>query len=281
VRRILPWLIAGAALVLAWQILALALGPRQFPQPLSVFFYLKAEISGPIFWGHFSKSSLRALAGLSLGFFLACPLGIFLGWHKRADRYLAPLLFLTYPVPKILLLPILMTTLGLGESPKIILLALTSGYQILLVTRDGIKSLDQACLDSFASIMPSRNGRPIKPGLRLWALFRHLLWPAALPAALTSLRLASGTAIAVLFMAESFASEEGLGFLIIEAWGAMDLPRMFSGILCMSLLGIIFYGLIGLLERLLCPWASPGMPARKGRDGQSPGPKGLSPPNGL
>ena len=87
---------------------------------------------------------------------------------------------------------------------------------------------------------------------------RHLYVPAALPALFTSLKVASGTAVAVLFLAESFATTSGLGYLIMDAWGMGDVLFMFNAILGMSLLGLVIYGVIGLLERVCCPWLFAG-----------------------
>lgn len=81
-----------------------------------------------------------------------------------------------------------------------------------------------------------------------------MLAPAALPDALTALKLASGTAVAVLFMAESFATRRGLGFLIMDAWGRGDQEEMFTGILAMSALGVLLYEGCNGLERLCCRW---------------------------
>ena len=70
--------------------------------------------------------------------------------------------------------------------------------------------------------------------------------------------MASGTAVAVLLLAESFATTSGLGYLIMDAWGMGDVLFMFNAILGMSLLGLVIYGVIGLLERVCCPWLFAG-----------------------
>ena len=85
-------------------------------------------------------------------------------------------------------------------------------------------------------------------------LLRHVLVPAALPDAMTALRVASGTAVAVLFMVESFATNSGLGYLIMDAWGMGDLMEMYSGIIAMSLLGVFLYEACNFLEHRLCRW---------------------------
>jgi NitT/TauT family transport system permease protein len=140
--------------------------------------------------------------------------------------------------------------------------ALTAGYQVLVVTRDSVISLDARWLESFSCVWPAAAGRR-EPARRALLLARHVLVPHSLPSVITSLRLASGTAVAVLFMAESFATQKGLGFVIMDAWGLMDLPRMFSGIIAMGLLGGFYFELSNLAERVLCPWRRAEKPGRR------------------
>jgi NitT/TauT family transport system permease protein len=87
------------------------------------------------------------------------------------------------------------------------------------------------------------------------ALFRFVYLPATLPAALTGLRVSIGTAIAVLFFAESFATTSGLGYyIIVESWGRLAYPEMYAGVVAMSVLGLLLYFLVDWLERRLAPW---------------------------
>jgi len=83
--------------------------------------------------------------------------------------------------------------------------------------------------------------------------------PAHRRGLMASLNTASAiTAVAGLFLAESFATTSGLGYLIMDAWGMGDVLFMFNAILGMSLLGLVIYGVIGLLERVCCPWLFAG-----------------------
>ena len=248
--RVLRYLAALAFIGLAWQAGSELLGPRVLPAPALVLKALAHEMKTAEFWGHVRASFGRAGGGVLIGFLLAWPLGIFLGAARRIDAWLSPLIFLTYPIPKILFLPILLVLLGLGEAPKIVLIILTVGYQVLVVTRDSVRSLDSSYLHSFQAIVPQGQGLMG----RSLSLTRHLLLPASFPAAVSSLRIAAGTAVAVLFMAESFVTDRGLGFMIMDAWGGMDLPRMFSGIMAMSLLGFLFYEGCNILEHFFCRW---------------------------
>ncbi len=228
-------------LLLTWQGGALCLGPGVLPLPGAAFAALLREAGTTAFWDHAQSSLHRVLAALVLGFGLAFPLGILLGAARRLDAWVAPLVFLTYPIPKVLFLPVFLVLFGLGDMPKVLLIALTVGYQILVVTRDSVRNLDRRYIDSFRSLSRSK-----------LSLLRHVLVPAALPAALTSLRIAGGTAVAVLFLAESFVTDSGLGYLIIDAWGRMELPLMFAGIIAMSLLGVLLYEACNVLEKIFC-----------------------------
>jgi len=235
--------VAFLALLLLWQIGAWSLGPYLLPAPGDVLSAWAQAITGPDLQGHIRSSAFRVAAAMLLAWLTAFPLGIFLGYRKRIDRYISPMVFLTYPLPKIVLLPVFLTLFGLGDLSKILIIALTTGYQILVVTRDGIRHLDARYLDAFRTL----GGSPAQ-------LVRHVLVPAALPSAMTALKVTSGTAVAVLFMAESFATQSGLGFLIMDAWGRGDQLEMFCGILSMSLLGLLVYESCHIAERTLCRW---------------------------
>ncbi|MDR1871676.1 MAG: ABC transporter permease [Deltaproteobacteria bacterium] len=243
-------LVAILVFLIVWRLLAQIFGPGILPTPEAVIGDFGLRLSQKSFLGHLKASFYRATVGFFLGLTLAVPLGWLMGWRKKLDNYLSPLLFLTYPAPKVLFLPVLIVTLGLGEAPKIVLVAVTVGYQVLVVTRDSVLNLDKSYYESFLAMWPATRSS----GAKSLALVQHILWPASLPAVATAMRLASGTAVSVLFMAESFATDLGLGYFIVDAWGNLDLPRMFSGILAMGLLGGFFYLLANLTEKTLCPW---------------------------
>ena len=248
--KIIRYLATLLVCILVWQALALALGSTILPPPLAVFVDFYYQIQDKSFWVHTGYSALRVGSGLAVGLVVAFPLGLLLGMSRSLDNWMGPLIYLTYPIPKVLFLPVLLVLFGLGEFPKILLVALTVGYQILVVTRDQVCSLDRRYFDSFITILPSHWGQT----RRTLSLIRHVVLPAALPSAVTSLRLASGTAVAVLFISESFATQHGLGYLIMDAWGGLNLPRMFTGILTMSLLGLVLYEGSNWLEFRLSRW---------------------------
>ena len=89
-------------------------------------------------------------------------------------------------------------------------------------------------------------------------VFRHVVYPASLPDIFTALRIGTGTAIAVLFLAESIAGTNGLGWYIVDAWGRIDYPAMFAGIIAMALLGVVLYEALDAIERWATRWRRVG-----------------------
>ena len=149
---LLRYVVAFLAILLLWEAGALALGPYLLPEPVDVLHAWWQAMAGPDMPGHIRSSAVRVFSAMLLAFVTAFPLGILLGCRKRIDRYLSPMVFLTYPLPKIVLLPVFLTLFGLGDMPKILLIALTCGYQILVVTRDGIRRLDARYFEAFRTL---------------------------------------------------------------------------------------------------------------------------------
>ena len=226
-----------------WKMLAVSLGGIILPNPEDAMGAFIAAMGTQLFWEHFFVSAYRAVTAMAIAWFIAFPLGLIMGSVKRVDNLLAPFVFLTYPIPKIVLLPVFLLLLGLGDAAKIAMIALILGYQILVTTRDGVRSIHPKYYDSVRSLGGSR-----------WDILREVLLPAALPHGFTALRLGTGVAVAVLFFVESFATTRGLGYMIMDAWGAMDYLTMFSGILGMSLMGAALYEIANLMERKACKW---------------------------
>ena len=109
--------------------------------------------------------------------------------------------------------------------------------------------------DQAANLRPEllQSVRSLGAGRR--ALFRFVYLPASLPAILTALRQSVGTAVAVLYIAELFATQKGLGYYIyLNGSTLFNYPAMYAGILAMSLLGLGLYFSVDWLEKRLCPW---------------------------
>jgi putative 4-hydroxybenzoate polyprenyltransferase len=237
------YLVSGLLLFVAWKVIATGISASILPPPEVAFTAFGHAVKTAEFWGHFSVSAGRVISAMAVAWMVAFPLGILLGYHRNIDELVAPFVFLTYPVPKIVLLPVFLVLFGLGDFSKIFMIALIIGYQILVTTRDSVLHLDKKYIDSFRSM----GGTPAQT-------IQHVIVPAALPGAFTALRISTGTGIAVLFFVESFATSRGLGYFIMDAWGRFSFDLMFAGIIGMSLLGVVLYEFFNYLEKAVCAW---------------------------
>ncbi len=233
---------APALVLLLWAVAASALSNVVLPPPGAVLSRF-GELARPALLPHAGASLLRVLIALGAATVAALPLGILLGRVTWAKRLLTPTVYLLYPVPKIALLPLVFLLVGIGESARVGLLWLVLFFQVLVAVRDA------------ASSVPGGYGTSLTllGGGRLDYL-RFVLLPYILPALLTALRIGSGTALAVLFFAETFFTDRGLGFFIVDSWMKASYVDMTAGILAIGILGFLLFALLDGAQRLFCEW---------------------------
>lgn len=238
-------LIAVLILAISWQLLSIILHTPAFPPPMEAF-----KAFGDLFVSdlipHLWISLYRIVVSLVIATVLGVPLGLYLGKNKRADQFSAPLIYLTFPVPKVVFLPIFLILLGIGNLSKIVMITLIVFYQILVTTRDAARNVQQEYVLSVKSLRASAR-----------ELYQHVYFPACLPSILTSLKLGLGTAMAVLFLVETYATQEGIGFFIMDSWSSLAYGKMFAGIIAMGLMGFLLYLLLDTSEKILCSWVNP------------------------
>lgn len=225
-----------------WWLGSYVLQQSMLPSPLSVYQHMfgldKVEMGL-----HVYNSLIRLFLGMLIATLLGLGIGLIMGRSARWNQLLDPIVYLTYPVPKIALLPIIMLLFGLGDGSKIILIVLIVVFQVILSVRDGVRS-----------ISPSYYQHLIVLGATKWQLFYRITWPAALSAILSALRIALGTAIAILFFTEVYGTSYGLGFFVMDAWGRMDYLDMYSGILILSAVAFLLFYAIDIMEKHALKW---------------------------
>ncbi len=239
------WATLGVLAV--WQALAMLVHKDILPTPGVVFIAFFKDIGGQL-GVHFLASLWRVLASLLLSIALAAPAGLVLGQSKRLNRLFSPLIYLLFPIPKVVLVPIVMLFLGINDLSKIVMIFLILFFQILVLVRDQAAAIRPELVYSVRSLGAGRRG-----------LFRFVYLPASLPAILTAVRQSIGTAVAVLYIVELIATTKGLGYYIyLYGTTLYDYPRMYAGVLAMSLLGLGLYFAADWLHRRLCPWQFQG-----------------------
>lgn len=235
--------LAALGLLVVWQILAMLLNLSILPTPVKVLGVLFSEM-GKDLPAHLLASLWRVTASMLLSVVLAAPAGILIGQSERLNRIISPIIYLLYPIPKVVFVPIIMLFLGIGDTAKIVLIFLILFFQIIVLVRDQAAAIPPQLIQSLRSLGAGRR-----------ALFRFVYLPASLPAILTALRQSVGTAVAVLYIAELFATQKGLGYYIyFNGSTLLNYPAMYAGVIMMSLLGLGLYFSVDWLEKWLCPW---------------------------
>lgn len=231
-------------LLVLWALLAASIQLPILPSPLIVIQALWLEITKGNILEHLSASLWRVVASTILAILTAAPAGLVLGQSKRLNDIFAPIIYLLFPIPKVVLVPIVLLFFGIGDIPKIIIIFMILFFQILVLVRDQAASIRPELIQSVRSLGAGRR-----------ALFRYVYLPASLPAILTALRQSVGTAVAVLYIAELFATQRGLGYYIyLNGSTLFNYPAMYAGILALSLMGLALYFSVDWLEKKLCPW---------------------------
>ena len=236
-------ILAVIAIIILWQLMSWLVNRPILPSPVQVAKAFPSELKSGLI-DHFLVSLWRVIASTVLAIVIAAPLGLILGQSKRLDSLFSPLIYLVYPIPKVVFVPVILLLLGLGDAPKIAIIFLILFFQILVLVRDQAAGLRPELIQSVRSLGAGRR-----------ALFRFVYLPASLPAILTALRQSVGTAAAVLYIAELFATQRGLGYYIyLNGSTLFNYPAMYVGIVAMSLLGLGLYFSVDWLERRLCRW---------------------------
>ncbi|MFZ7121311.1 MAG: ABC transporter permease [Eubacteriaceae bacterium] len=240
--KIVKQLRAIIIILFVWQLFSLIIHKSLVPSPISVLshtlniFLTKLTI-------HLFYSLLRILLGIIGGIIIGWPLGIILGYFNKLDQVFSPIIYFLYPIPKIAFLPILMLLLGLGEITKIIMIIIIILFQIIVNIRDHVKNIEPSVFYPLITL-----------GSNDFQIIKYLVLPSSLPKLFSSIRIALGTSIAVLFFSETFGTTYGLGYFIMDSMLRINYVEMYSGILMLSLLGLTLFSIIDLINDRIINW---------------------------
>ena len=236
-------LLMSLVLLILWQGASMLIHLPILPTPIATYRVMFLELGGELGY-HFLASLLRVVVSMLLAVSLAAPAGLVLGQSRRLDDLLSPLIYVLYPIPKVVFLPIIILFLGINDLSKIAIIFVILFFQILVLVRDQARSVRPELITSVKSLGAGRRG-----------LFRFVYLPMSIPGVLTALRQSVGTAVAVLYIAELIATQRGLGYYIyLQGSTLFNYPKMYAGVAMMGILGFGMYLVIDILQRVLCPW---------------------------
>ena len=185
----------------------------------------------------------RMFAGFAIAVIVGVALGALLGRVRVLYRALNPVLQFLRALPTTALVPISIVLLGIGDTPKIALIAFGSLFPVLLNTIDGVRNIDAVLVDVAGSYRLTRVQR-----------LRHVQLPAAAPQVVAGIRTALTLAFVMMVVTELFGATNGIGYVTQLAQQGLRIPLMWSGMLLLGALGVAVNGLFVLMERRLLRW---------------------------
>ncbi len=237
-----PYIYSIIVILIIWFLSHKLVSRNVIPSPIDTFIYIMNNIY------ELGINVLVSLYRIFTAIFITIILGVISGIatarNKNIDRFITPILYTLFPIPKIAFLPLLMLFLGLGDASKIALVSLILFFQITITIRDGVKKIHPSYFLSIKSL-----------GGRGMQIYKHVILPAILPSLFTALRVSIGISISVLFFAENYATNIGIGYFIMDSWLKLDYTAMFSGIVLISLMGTFLFNIVDIIERRICLWS--------------------------
>lgn len=235
-------ILAAIVIHLIWFVAYLLLKNPILPSPIVVYENFPKLFTQNI-GTHFLTSLRRVLLGMLIGVFLGFVLGLLMGSFKTWNKLFDPILYLTYPIPKMALLPILMLLFGLGDLSKVLLIVLIVFPQVVLAVRDTVRNISPHLCDIYRCLKASP-----------WKRFIHITLPACFYSVLSTSRVSLGTVISVLFFTENYGTEYGMGYFIMDSWMRLDYKSMYGAIILLSLMGLGLFLIVDLIGWFFTKW---------------------------
>lgn len=242
--RVVPWVVP-IALILTWQILVQVgwLSTRVLPAPTAVLQAAIQLASTGELLRHVTVSGTRALVGFAIGGGLGLVLGLLNGIFPVAEKVLDTSVQMLRNIPHLAMIPLVILWFGIGEEAKLFLVVMGVLFPIYLNTFHGIRSIDPGLIEM---------GQVY--GLKPWALFWQIILPGALPSILVGVRYALGIMWLTLIVAETIASDSGIGYMAMNAREFMQTDVVVFSILLYALLGKLADTLARILEAKWLQW---------------------------
>jgi ABC-type nitrate/sulfonate/bicarbonate transport system permease component len=242
--RVLPaLLILGGALIWEWSVHAGHVSALFFPAPSTIAATLRRLFVQGGLLQDVAITLYRLAVGLLIGGTTGIVMGMLMGWSTRLRTVAEPFVAGLHPLPKSALLPLLLMLMGLGDRPRLALIALAAFFPLLINTMNSVRSIDPAYLDVAANY-----------GAHGFSLFRRVIVPASLPGILTGARIALNTALTITITVELLTSHDGLGARVWMAWQTMRTENLYAVLIIIVVIGIVTSQLLVLLARWLMPW---------------------------
>lgn len=230
--------------IILWQLAVSVFGIREYllPSPMSV---IRAMLSGEIAWAsHISVTAVEIFGAFLVAAAAGVVLGIVIAWSNVLARALMPFLVFVNTLPKVAVAPLFLLWLGYGILPNILIGALIGFFPVVINTAAGLSQIDQDLLDL---------GRVFNAPK--WKVFAKIRIPNAYPYILSAFKVTATAAVVGAVVGEFVASQRGLGYVIITTQSSLNTPVAFAALVWISILGLVLFGGVAMLARIIAPWA--------------------------
>jgi len=199
------------ALLVAWQLLFVRVGNDGFASPSATFVRLGALASNAAFWGDVQATAVAFVWACVFAIGGGLAIGLLLGASRFAGEVADPILNALASLPKITLYPVILLFFGLGVEAKVAFGTIHGIFPVIIMTMNGVRTIRPVVLKS-ARVMH----------LNLWETMRTVLFPAALPEIFSGVRVGIALALLGTLIGELFASDRGIGFLLMNFMNRQD-----------------------------------------------------------
>ncbi len=231
--------VAGLA---AWTTFS-AIGIVGLPGPLEVLIRGGEVLADGTLGEDTGASLARVLSGFLLGSLLAIPVGFIMGWYQVGRAIIEPWVQFFRTIPPLALLPLVMVTMGIGETPKIFVIFLAAFLSCVISTYQGVVSVDKTLINA-ARVL----------GAGSFVIFRRVVVPASSPFILVGMRIGLGAGWATVVAAELIAAPNGLGMRMQQAQQFYDMPTILVNVIVIGILGLLMDRLLLMIEAHLTRW---------------------------
>jgi len=242
VRRYMLAILAHIALIVAWYLFVTLGNVPKFVMPspgATLDALLQPNYS---WWTNVSVTATEIFGGYFLALVGGVALALAFTWSKTLESFFMPLLVSLNMIPKVALGPLIIVWFKYGVFPNTIMAFSICVFPILLTTARGLREVEPELLDLVKSLKGTR-----------WQLFAKIQLPGALPYIFAGMKVAAILAVAGAIVGEFLGSDKGLGYLMLQVQVTLDTPAMFMAVILITLLGMLLYGIVLGLERLLVP----------------------------
>lgn len=244
-RRSKISLVPLLAVVGCWEVAAQTgvLNPAFYPPPSLIAETTVTSFTEWEMMRHLRASLTRVLLSLLAGGTAGIAIGLVMGYSKIIRTVLYPYVGLLYPIPKIVVLPIMFSIFGITELSRILTMSLAIFLLVAMNTVGAVGQIEEVHFEA---------ARDNGAGTR--ALFREVIIPGALPQIFSGLSLGFGLGFILIVVIELVEADAGLGYVIWSSWELFRIPRLYVALLLINLTGLVFIYGIEEFGNYLTPW---------------------------